>query len=273
MREPFADYYALLGVPEEASASQLRRAFRKRLFEVHPDKGSKKPQSLLLARILRAFETLSDPDARERYDRLRRIQILNDGNASSIAASASALPHVTESSRPKNRARAILYLLLKRRAAEAASRLRALPGGAAAYLARYLEAGEFVDAAFLLGEHFERKRMREKALFWYQEILRRERRRKFRRPCYEETCERAKRLLIRRLDVGREPRVTLAYLERAEGLGLSKLEQARVSKLRALCFLALGLPTEAARSLRKALELYPRLTGIRRLEGALRAYL
>lgn len=62
------DPYDILGVPKDASDSAIKQAFRKRSKETHPDiKGA--GSAAAFEEVVRANLVLSDPKARERYDR------------------------------------------------------------------------------------------------------------------------------------------------------------------------------------------------------------
>lgn len=62
------DYYALLGVPRNASTEQLRRAYREAALRLHPDKNVKPGDTELFLEIGRAYEVLSEPASRKAYD-------------------------------------------------------------------------------------------------------------------------------------------------------------------------------------------------------------
>ncbi|MCL4433839.1 MAG: molecular chaperone DnaJ [Actinobacteria bacterium] len=64
-----ADYYALLGVGSDASEEQIKRAYRKRARELHPDSTGGDPHSEeKFKEVTMAYEVLRDPERRRRYD-------------------------------------------------------------------------------------------------------------------------------------------------------------------------------------------------------------
>src|SRR2546427_6761415 len=62
------DYYVLLGVPRSASDEQIRSAYRKLARQYHPDVNSASDASERFKAITEAYEVLTDPQRRQRYD-------------------------------------------------------------------------------------------------------------------------------------------------------------------------------------------------------------
>ena len=65
------DYYEVLGVAKNAGADEIKKAYRKKAIEYHPDKNpDDKKAEEKFKEAAEAYEVLSDPDKRSRYDRL-----------------------------------------------------------------------------------------------------------------------------------------------------------------------------------------------------------
>ncbi|KAF8624538.1 hypothetical protein AX15_005845 [Amanita polypyramis BW_CC] len=65
------ELYDLLGISPDASEADIKKAYRKKAKEHHPDKNINDPgASQKFQEMLAAYEILSDPQSRELYDRL-----------------------------------------------------------------------------------------------------------------------------------------------------------------------------------------------------------
>jgi len=65
------DYYRTLGIETTADLETIKRAFRKKAMVCHPDRGGTHERMVL---VLEAWEVLSDPQRRQRYDAARAHQ-------------------------------------------------------------------------------------------------------------------------------------------------------------------------------------------------------
>lgn len=63
------DYYEVLGVPRDASAEQIKKAYRKMAMKVHPDVAPGADAADQFKRLNEAYDVLKDPQKRDVYDR------------------------------------------------------------------------------------------------------------------------------------------------------------------------------------------------------------
>lgn len=68
----FKDYYATLGVDENADSSAIKAAYRKLARKYHPDVSKEAGAEDKFKELGEAYEVLKDPDKRAEYDQLRQ---------------------------------------------------------------------------------------------------------------------------------------------------------------------------------------------------------
>jgi molecular chaperone DnaJ len=84
------DYYDVLGVPQDADETAIKKAFRRLARELHPDVNRHDPQAEeKFKEAAEAYEVLSDPERRATYDRYGHEGLRSGGYAPNFDAFAS----------------------------------------------------------------------------------------------------------------------------------------------------------------------------------------
>lgn len=71
------NYYQVLGVPQNASSSDIKKAYHQLALQVHPDKNpeNKKAAEEEFKQVAEAYAVLSDAEKRNNYDKSRRNRV------------------------------------------------------------------------------------------------------------------------------------------------------------------------------------------------------
>jgi molecular chaperone DnaJ len=78
------DYYETLGVDKDASADEIKKAFRRAAVEHHPDRGGDEAK---FKEINEAYEVLKDGEKRKRYDQFGHAGVGGNGGGSPFGGS------------------------------------------------------------------------------------------------------------------------------------------------------------------------------------------
>lgn len=74
------DYYEILGVGRSADAAELKKAYRKLALQYHPDRNPGDPEAeARFKEAAEAYEVLSNPEKRQRYDRFGHAGVRGNG--------------------------------------------------------------------------------------------------------------------------------------------------------------------------------------------------
>jgi len=141
------NHYELLGIRPGASAAEIKRAFRRKAKELHPDiAGSAHAEAM--QRLLKAYETLSRLESRFAYDK-----------AFSLYAEKTGFDYRTwlnEQNDPASKAKLIFYELLRLKEERAIEVWRE-NGGLGFPLDKYLEREDWMDCQYILAEELDKR--------------------------------------------------------------------------------------------------------------------
>lgn len=164
------NYYSLLGVEENASQEAIKKAFRERAKQLHPDIAGKGAEEAM-RRLLAAYEALSSRERRFEYDR-----------AYKRFANQFDYPTFLRERRndPESQAKLVFFLLLHP-GNQAFDPLEVWEenGGLDFHLENYLEREDWMDCGFLLAEELERRDRLDEAFSLMTGIVKEEKRKPY----------------------------------------------------------------------------------------------
>lgn len=89
----FQDYYQILGVDKRASSEEIKKQYRKLAMLHHPDKNPDKPEAEdKFRQINEAYDVLSDPEKRQRFDSFMGAEKANARPSTSARSSQRTSP-------------------------------------------------------------------------------------------------------------------------------------------------------------------------------------
>jgi DnaJ-class molecular chaperone len=73
-----SEHYAALSLKSDATLSDIKKAFRQKASQFHPDRNSDPDAPARFREVQEAYDVLSDNDKRKAYDDNRRRNLLDD---------------------------------------------------------------------------------------------------------------------------------------------------------------------------------------------------
>jgi tetratricopeptide (TPR) repeat protein len=254
------NYYEILGIAPNSTAQEIKKSFRKRAKEIHPDvrpddEGRSEEEMRLL---LTAYEVLSDIERREEYDR-----------ALGAVRTAQGFDYREFLRRraddPLSQSKLIFHDLLANHQEEAVDLYERLTSGRGFQLERYLSREDYMDCAFLLAEVFEARTRYVEAYDLYRKLYFYERDKPYFHHFIEEVIDRLRALLCFKMLPGLEPVEAIGRLKEMIRLDFSRKDNAFFCKKLAEVYSALGQRDLALQYLQKGLQLDRKLSGVKKL--------
>ena len=90
MKTSSKDYYALLGIQVDATVEQIKKAYRTLAKQYHPDVNNSPDAADRFREITEAYDTLTDPDRRRRYERLHGTHTTGTGTSGGTSSGSTS---------------------------------------------------------------------------------------------------------------------------------------------------------------------------------------
>ena len=244
------NYYELLEIGQDASSHEIKRAFRERAKQLHPDIIGETGADQM-RKLLAAYETLSDRNRRFEYDRAynRFVGKYRFDYRSYLRE---------QKDDPSSQAKLIFFELLHLEE-EAAISIWQEQGGLEFPMEKYLDREDWMDCSFILAEELAKQQRYYEAFVLLVNLIREERRLPYFRHFMEEVEKFLKEMVRLRLRPALDDESYLECMEALLGLGFSDQYEARVLRSIAETLILLGDKNGAVRVFREALKKDPAL--------------
>jgi curved DNA-binding protein CbpA len=163
------NHYDLLGIKQEASAVEIKKAFREKAKKLHPDiAGSTASEAM--RKLIGAYEVLSNAERRFEYDKAYNRFVKKSGFNYRI--------WLTEQDDPVSQAKLIFFELLHLEEERAISIWRK-NGGLNFPIEKYMEREDWMDCLYILAEELDKRSFSLEAFKILTGLITEERRRPY----------------------------------------------------------------------------------------------
>ncbi|MDR1126918.1 MAG: J domain-containing protein [Treponema sp.] len=254
------NYYSLLGIKTDASSADVKKAFREKAKKFHPDVVGKRGDAEM-RRLISAYKILSDRQRRFEYDKTFKLSEKGEFDYRTFLK--------RRKDDPASQAKLVVLDLFHGREEDALALWRER-GGLDFPMSRYLNREDWMDGSYILAEELVKRDCYYEAFVILVDIMKEERREPYFRHFSIDVEIFLKELVRLRLRRVVDDGVWVFCMETLLALGgFPAKDEARwlCSMAEALC--GLGRREEARIVFCKALEVYPRLSSVKRLQKKL----
>ena len=256
-------YYEILNVDASSSSEQIKRAFRSRAKELHPDVNRDVGDAVeAMQSLLRAYETLIDPSRREEYD--RRMMILRPEVRFDYREFLKSRPEDNEF-----QSKLVFFDLLHHNEDEALALYNRLRENEDFELYEHLDREDYMDCAFLLAEEFEHRECYEAAFELLHSVINFELDHAYFRHFFVEVTEKLRTLVCFKMPATMPAERVIACIDEVLLLDIGHKELAFFLKKGAEIYADMGDTVTATAYLQRGLELDQKLAGTKKLKERL----
>lgn len=259
-------YYDILGIDVSANPEHIKRAFRQRAKELHPDLHVSSGDTVAdMQALIRAYETLIDPDRREEYD--RRMMIVRPEFRFDYREYLKGRPEDNQA-----QSRLVFFDLLHQREEDAVQLFTELRLRRGFSLSDHLDREDYMDCSFLLAEEYERREEYLASFDLYLDLIRYELEQPYFKHFFVEVLERVRNLTCFKMPVALPPDQVIECLETLVTLDLPRKDLAFFLKKAAELYTDIDDPVTATTYLNRGLQLDEKLAGTKKLRERLSSF-
>ncbi len=256
------NYYKMLGIDPGCTPNEIKRSFRKKAKELHPDLkasdtcGSEEEMRSLLA----AYEILSNPEKRSDYDRTFALYFSKFKFNYREFLKNRKYDFVSQ-------AKLIFHDLLNSDYEEALDLYEYLSRTNESFkLEWYLDHEDYMDCLFLLAEAYEKKGEYIKSCGMYKKLYIFEMKRPYFHHFIEEVIERLRNITCFKMASSLPPETIIKYIKDLTDFNFSRKDNAFFCKKIAEIYCNQGQKELANRYLKRGLKLDQKLPGVKKLK-------
>jgi curved DNA-binding protein CbpA len=233
------DCYKILGVRPNATAAEVRRAYRIKAKQLHPDASRSTETTEEFRNLVRAYEILSDARQRSLFDEsfFMRHHTARHKSSDNFDYRIWLLAREDDESRAK----LIFFDLMHHREDDAVSEFKRMSMTHAGFrLAQWFTREDFMDYGFILSEELVLRAEFYDAVVLLEQIIRMERSYAYFRLFFPEVLELTRQVLKQRIDGQVSDELALDAWERALDLGFGNADDAFFLRKMASVYTRLG---------------------------------
>ena len=239
------DCYKILGVPQNATASEIKRAYRKKAKELHPDLSSGTETSAQFQELVKAYEILSDAKQRSIFDVSYSAYYKKSSSNNDIIVDYRTW--LSNRDDEESKSKLVFFDLMHNREDDAVTLFKKLNSEKFNFsLSRWFTREDFMDFGFILCEELVIRQEYYDAAILLEQIIRMEYSYGYFGLFFPEVIKFARYIYRKHIAGVISDELAIDVFERALELNLGKSDDAFFLLKIAECYLRLG-DTETAR--------------------------